>query len=272
MSIRAFSLHSSLHPAAEAPLEECEGSQAAGGCVQDWLAMGNDGLSSFSWDHPSPVRKQLMETDPGLNQGLISSAMTITQLFNQVSESGFQALKVTLIYYLQLQDLWERHRSPNRYATNLKNILNSTVLRRILQPMIGLVLLSILITAYNISTPPHWIKLASSLVPHTLLGAALSLLLVFRTNGCFARFNEGRALWGQLIKCSRDWMRLASNYFPPHLKKKASRYVQCYAFCLKSSLRSGRTRNDPSDPTAYRDDPSVIVNSLLPDPGDFINP
>jgi putative membrane protein len=101
-------------------------------------------------------------------------------------------------------------------------------------------------------------------VPHTLLGAALSLLLVFRTNGCFARFNEGRALWGSLVKCSRDWIRLASNYFPTNLKKKAARYVQAYAFVLKSYLRSGRTRSDPNDPTAYRDDPTVIVSSLLP--------
>ena len=186
-------------PSHSAPEDvDCAGSvgDAAGGCVQDWL--GNDSLSSFSWDHPSPVRKQLMETDPGLNQGLISSAMTITQLFNQ--------------------DHWEKHRSPSRYATNLINILNSTVLRRILQPMMGLVLLSVGVTAYNVLAPSNWVKLASSLVPHTLLGAALSLLLVFRTNGCFARFNEGRALWGQLVKCSRDWIRLASNYFPSHLK------------------------------------------------------
>jgi hypothetical protein len=115
---------------------DCAGSDAAGGCVQDWL--GNDSLSSFSWDHPSPVRKQLMDTDPGLNQGLISSAMTITQLFSQ--------------------DHWEKHRSPSRYATNLINIMNSTVLRRILQPMMGLVLLAIGVTAYNICSPANWVS------------------------------------------------------------------------------------------------------------------
>ena len=37
---------------------------------------------------------------------------------------------------------------------------------------------------------------------HTLLGFALSMLLVFRTNTAYDRWWEGRKLWGSLVKRS----------------------------------------------------------------------
>eukprot|EP00195_Chlamydomonas_chlamydogama_P001606 CAMPEP_0202924918 /NCGR_PEP_ID=MMETSP1392-20130828/79227_1 /ASSEMBLY_ACC=CAM_ASM_000868 /TAXON_ID=225041 /ORGANISM="Chlamydomonas chlamydogama, Strain SAG 11-48b" /LENGTH=475 /DNA_ID=CAMNT_0049618675 /DNA_START=90 /DNA_END=1517 /DNA_ORIENTATION=+ len=215
--------------------EDCE----AGGCFTDW---GENGF----WDNPSPVRAQLLEIDPGLNQSLISSATTVAQIFNQ--------------------DLWEKHRKPERYFTNLRTILASTVLRRIMKPIKWLTGIALFTCAYNTAAQSmSWVQLGITTLPHTLLGAALSLLLVFRTNGCFARFQEGRVLWGQLIRSSRDWIRLAANYFPEASKKKAARYVQVLAFVLKSHLRSGRTRKDTKDRTAFRDDPSEVVRDLLPE-------
>ena len=38
---------------------------------------------------------------------------------------------------------------------------------------------------------------------HTLLGVALGLLLVFRTNASYERFWEGRILWGSIVNESR---------------------------------------------------------------------
>jgi len=40
--------------------------------------------------------------------------------------------------------------------------------------------------------------------PHALVGAALSLLLVFRTNASYDRFWEGRKLWGGIVNTSRN--------------------------------------------------------------------
>jgi len=39
---------------------------------------------------------------------------------------------------------------------------------------------------------------------HSLLGFALSILLVFRTNTAYDRWWEGRKLWGQLVNTSRN--------------------------------------------------------------------
>jgi len=47
---------------------------------------------------------------------------------------------------------------------------------------------------------PAW----PSLSGHTLLGAALSLLLVFRTNSAYQRFQEGRKIWNDILDLSRD--------------------------------------------------------------------
>eukprot|EP00873_Tetraselmis_striata_P026336 jgi/Tetstr1/446600/TSEL_034124.t1 len=63
---------------------------------------------------PYFIREWLSEADPGLNQSLISSGTTISQLFDQ--------------------DKWENHRSMKRYFRELKLMPQSTVLRRIAKP------------------------------------------------------------------------------------------------------------------------------------------
>ena len=50
-------------------------------------------------------------------------------------------------------------------------------------------------------------------------------------------------------------MRLAAAYFPPPVLLKAAAYMCAYCYCLKAHLRQGRKRKDPSDPTAYKDNP-----------------
>ena len=42
-------------------------------------------------------------------------------------------------------------------------------------------------------------------VMHTLLGFAISMLLVFRTNTAYDRWWEGRRLWGSLVNTSRNF-------------------------------------------------------------------
>lgn len=53
-------------------------------------------------------------------------------------------------------------------------------------------------------------------------------------------------------------MRLAAAYFPPPVLLKAAAYMCAYCYCLKAHLRQGRKRKDPSDPTAYKDNPKQV--------------
>lgn len=49
-----------------------------------------------------------------------------------------------------------------------------------------------------------------SSILHTLVGSALGLLLVFRTNASYDRFWEGRKLWGGIVNETRNLIRSAS--------------------------------------------------------------
>jgi putative membrane protein len=47
---------------------------------------------------------------------------------------------------------------------------------------------------------------------HTLLGVALGLLLVFRTNASYDRFWEGRTIWGSIVNDCRNLARAAEAF------------------------------------------------------------
>lgn len=52
-------------------------------------------------------------------------------------------------------------------------------------------------------------------VMHSLLGFAISMLLVFRTNTAYDRWWEGRKLWGQLVNVSRNLAVKVAAMTPP---------------------------------------------------------
>ncbi|MBK8636365.1 MAG: hypothetical protein IPN72_23595 [Saprospiraceae bacterium] len=51
-------------------------------------------------------------------------------------------------------------------------------------------------------------------IMHNLLGFAISMLLVFRTNTAYDRWWEGRKLWGNLVNISRNFAIKVNNYLP----------------------------------------------------------
>jgi len=203
---------------------------------------------------PYFIREWLSEADPGLNQSLISSGTTISQLFDQ--------------------DKWENHRSMKRYFRELKLMPQSTVLRRIAKPCTSVAAVGLFVLVWNdfvvpllcanlVSMPPERLTLGMGFISHSLIGGAISLLLVFRTNSCHARFNEGRLLWGRAVAAARRWCMLMSMGVPTEHRARSRDYIKVWAVLLKSHLRAGRTRVTTSDPTAYRDDPTPYVRSVL---------
>lgn len=82
-------------------------------------------------------------------------------------------------------------------------------------------------------------------IMHTLLGFAISMLLVFRTNTAYDRWWEGRKLWGSLINCSRN-LAIKLNVFLPDndhtTRKYFSQIIPLFATSLKSHLQKDSTR------------------------------
>lgn len=97
---------------------------------------------------------------------------------------------------------------------------------------------------------------------HGLLGFALSLLLVFRTNTAYDRWWEGRKLWGALVNNSRNLAIKLQSILPTGDEENRAYFRQMiplYAAVLKEHLQSESTR------LALDDLPHADLKDLLQD-------
>ena len=94
-------------------------------------------------------------------------------------------------------------------------------------------------------------------IAHTLIGVALGLLLVFRTNASYGRYAEARTLLGQLVWASRDLARQLAASVPRDAhgvaaRRDISRWTSAYYRLLVQKLRNG-------------DDLPALADRLTPD-------
>jgi putative membrane protein len=83
---------------------------------------------------------------------------------------------------------------------------------------------------------PYWKPLPDlDPIGHTVIGLAISLLIVFRTNTSYARFWEARAHWGALVNGARNLERAGAVYAGP--ADDLARLVAAYALAVKEGLR-----------------------------------
>lgn len=78
---------------------------------------------------------------------------------------------------------------------------------------------------------------------HALVGVALGLLLVFRTNSSYDRFWEGRILIGQMVNTTRDLARQAASYLadsPDEVRHRIGHYIIALFASIRRSLRRER--------------------------------
>lgn len=82
-------------------------------------------------------------------------------------------------------------------------------------------------------------------VMHNLLGFAISMLLVFRTNTAYDRWWEGRKLWGSLVNNSRNLALKLAAFLPESEIAQRSffrRIIPAYAFALHNHLHKEKIR------------------------------
>lgn len=87
-------------------------------------------------------------------------------------------------------------------------------------------------------------------VMHSLLGFAISMLLVFRTNTAYDRWWEGRKLWGNLVNNSRSLAIKLTALLPADAIAQRTffrKVIPAYAFALHSHLRREQTRTELFD-------------------------
>jgi len=85
-------------------------------------------------------------------------------------------------------------------------------------------------------------QLAISEKGHVLIGVALGLLLVFRTNSSYDRFWEGRTQWGAIINETRNLARLAVTWLTEadDLRRRLVHWTIGFAYATMHSLRGNR--------------------------------
>lgn len=75
---------------------------------------------------------------------------------------------------------------------------------------------------------------------HALVGFALSMLLVFRTNTAYDRWWEGRRLWGSFVNNSRNLALKLSSIVEDHqIRQRLKILIQNYMMAAKEHLREG---------------------------------
>jgi putative membrane protein len=125
--------------------------------------------------------------------------------------------------------------NPHDWRSHLLDIRGS-LLREIVGRVMACVGWSVLIVAFSELVSP---RIAIPAGVHGLVGTAMGLLLVFRTNASYDRFWEGRRSWGNLINETRNLGRVASVYLEdePARRDAVVCWTIAFAYASMNSLR-----------------------------------
>lgn len=130
---------------------------------------------------------------------------------------------------------------PHEWTSHLFDIEGSMV-REILGRVSACVIWAVIIVALFQWGPDWFDKLAIAETAHTLVGASLGLLLVFRTNASYDRFWEGRKLWGSIVNESRNLARQAATWMAVDrdLARQVIWWTVAFAYGTKYRLRGAQ--------------------------------
>ncbi len=123
---------------------------------------------------------------------------------------------------------------PHRWFDHFFDLRGSLV-----REISGRVSLCAVWTVMVVTVHFHWYPLAIPPLLHTLVGTALGLLLVFRTNASYDRFWEGRKLWGGIVNETRNLIRAASVQFGADREGlfELTRWTAVFPYAVVSVLR-----------------------------------
>lgn len=137
--------------------------------------------------------------------------------------------------------------NPKDWARFLFNFHKADTVRKLFPLLIGIGIYSWLV-AYLVTSffhLPDSSHLKSVSLLHTLLGFAISMLLVFRTNTAYDRWWEGRKQWGSLVNNSRNLSIKLNSMLAQNDDKNRSFFsilIPRFALALKNHLQKEETR------------------------------
>ena len=136
--------------------------------------------------------------------------------------------------------------NPKKWVRFIFNFHKADTVRKMFPLLVGMAIYSFGIAyleteVFQLSQNSY---LKNVSVLHTLLGFAISMLLVFRTNTAYDRWWEGRRQWGALVNSSRNLAVKLSAFIPVDdaSRKFFAQLIPTFALELKNHLQAEETR------------------------------
>jgi predicted membrane chloride channel (bestrophin family) len=160
---------------------------------------------------------------------------------------------------------WIEHRRSDRFIHCLGSIFTSGVYKSLAREVSATTGIAALLCLYNaavggyldfmgkqhdaILTNPFLALAGLPLIPFTLSSPSLGLLLVFRTNTSYERWDEARKNWGMNINHTRDLVRMANAFYDTKSVTEERREddLNTLALCTWAFSRSMKRHLSPED-------------------------
>jgi putative membrane protein len=117
--------------------------------------------------------------------------------------------------------------------------IKGSMVREIARPVLLVVAWSVAVVAFHEKVRP----VAVPSTVHALVGVALGLLLVIRTNASYDRFWEGRKMWGGYVNESRNLARAAAAFLrdQPQLLEPLIKWTIAFSYSSMHALRGSKS-------------------------------
>ncbi|KAJ0246519.1 UPF0187 protein [Hirschfeldia incana] len=199
---------------------------------------------------------------------LISLLRSVPDWADEIKERGMQQKRT-----LYTHEKWVEHRSSLRHVHHLFSSFSSRVILSLIPPVFFFTSVAIFIASYNSAVALDWLPsifpiLRSSSLPYQLTAPALALLLVFRTEASYSRYEEGRKAWVGIIAGTDDLARQVicsvdggSGDDELIIKDLLLRYVAAFPVALKCHVTYGSDVARDLRSLVEADDLSLILES-----------
>lgn len=231
------------------------------------LPVARQQVVAFSSVIPLPHRiKSVGQKRLGVDRGT-SLAGNTRQPPDFPSPNGINYGELSRVYRrtIYTHEDWVRHRSSSRFFQRAMTTLKSGIYANVFRPVLLTTAVATIVVAWNDllvgsfrSLPQLWLPMA----PFTLSSASLGLLLVFRTNTGYARWDEARKAWGLIINRTRDLLRMAVVWYgettktstwenTPSAMRQRRKDLNVLALCTWAFVRCMKRHLSPDEDEAH---------------------
>ena len=160
--------------------------------------------------------------------------------------------------------------NPKSWFKHIISLNQSDTLSKLWKELIAIGLLTLGIAHLEVKYIENTEPFDSLMQVYSLVGFALSLLLVFRTNTAYDRWWEGRKKWGELVNNTRNLsLKINTVCTNKEDRKYFKRMISNYPFAMKEHLRSGvdlsqldLTEKEREEISNYEHKPNFILKRI----------